>query len=80
MVGEIGIFDRVLRVLLVPVAVIAATVFAPNNPWWAAVALLFSALMIATALIGKCPLYMLLGIHTTRRHEPEVPRSLPRAA
>lgn len=58
MTRNIGSIDRALRVGG-GVALLALGAFGPLG-WWAAIGLL----PIATALIGWCPAYPLLGINT----------------
>jgi hypothetical protein len=55
---NVGAVDRILRVIVG--AVLIALVFVgPQTPWgW------IGLIPIATALIGWCPAYRLLGIHT----------------
>ncbi len=55
---NVGTIDRVLRVI-VGLALIAITFVGPQTPWgWIGV------VPLATALIGFCPAYRLLGIRT----------------
>jgi hypothetical protein len=53
-----GNIDRVLRVII-GLAVISLVFAGPKTPWaWV------GAIPLVTGLIGRCPLYSLLGINT----------------
>lgn len=53
-----NIFDRVVRVILGAAAVSMVSA-GPQTPWgWAGL------ILIVTGLIGRCPIYRLLGIKT----------------
>ena len=55
---NVGKIDRVLRIV-VGLALISIVFIGPQTPWgWIGV------VPLATALIGFCPLYSLLGIKT----------------
>jgi hypothetical protein len=55
---NVGIIDRILR-LIVGTVLIAFVFVGPQTPWgW------IGLIPIATALIGWCPAYRLLGIRT----------------
>ena len=55
---NVGTIDRVLRIV-VGLALISIVFIGPQTPWgWIGV------VPLATALIGYCPLYSLLGIKT----------------
>ena len=55
---NLGTIDRVLRIV-VGLALISIVFVGPQTPWgW------FGVVPLATALIGYCPLYSLLGIKT----------------
>ena len=55
---NVGTIDRVLRIV-VGLALISIVFIGPQTPWgWVGV------IPLATALIGFCPLYSLLGIKT----------------
>ena len=61
MTRNIGSIDRVLRVL-VGLGAISLVFVGPHSPWgWLGV------VPLATALIGWCPPYALLGINTCGR-------------
>ncbi|MDH3948234.1 MAG: DUF2892 domain-containing protein [Gammaproteobacteria bacterium] len=55
---NVGTIDRVLRIV-VGLALISIVFIGPQTPWgWIGV------VPLATALMGICPLYSLLGIKT----------------
>jgi hypothetical protein len=55
---NVGTIDRVLRIV-VGLALISIVFIGPQTPWgWIGV------IPLATALMGYCPLYSLLGIKT----------------
>ena len=55
---NVGTIDRVLRIV-VGLALISIVFIGPQTPWgWIGV------VPLATALLGYCPLYSLLGIKT----------------
>lgn len=55
-----GMIDRVLRVI-VGIALISIVFVGPTTPWgWIGV------VPLATGLIGWCPVYMLLGLKTSK--------------
>ena len=55
---NVGTIDRVLRIV-VGLALISIVFIGPQTPWgWIGV------VPLATALMGYCPLYSLLGIKT----------------
>lgn len=57
---NVGTVDRVLRVII-GLAIISLAFWGPKSPWaWLGV------IPIASALIGWCPLYTVLGIRTCR--------------
>ncbi|RMG27699.1 MAG: DUF2892 domain-containing protein [Gammaproteobacteria bacterium] len=57
---NVGGIDRALRILI-GIALIAIVFVGPKTPWgWIGV------IPLATALIGWCPLYSLLGIKTCK--------------
>jgi hypothetical protein len=63
---NIGILDRVARVVLV--AVVAVLFFTNQLPLVAAIILgALSLVLLVTSIIGVCPLYMLFGISTKRK-------------
>lgn len=62
--ANIGTPDRVIRVVL-GVAVLSLTFLGPKTPWG-----LVGIIPLATAAVGFCPLYRLLGMNT-RRAAPE---------
>ena len=61
---NVGRIDRILR-LAIGLALLAIVFVGPQSPWgWIGV------VPLATALLGYCPAYRLLGICTTARREP----------
>ena len=57
---NVGTVDRVLR-LIVGIILVALVFVGPQTPWgW------LGLIPIATALVGWCPAYRLLGICTCR--------------
>lgn len=58
--------DRIIRVII-GVALLALVFVGPKTPWgW------IGLVPLATAAIGYCPLYAILGVNTcgrTRRHQ-----------
>jgi len=58
MTGNIGTLDRILRIV-VGLGLIAIVFVGPQTPWgWLGV------IPLATAFIGFCPAYRLLGLRT----------------
>jgi hypothetical protein len=67
MTRNVGTADRLIRAfVLAPAAIVWAGV-AGWTGVWAIVALAIAAVMLATAAVGFCPLYALLGFDTTGR-------------
>jgi hypothetical protein len=66
MVNNIGVIDRILRVI---VALVIVALYAANaiTGWAALVLVLVAMAMAGTAVVGWCPLYSALGISTRRR-------------
>lgn len=63
---NMGSADRKLRAFLVaPVLAVAALLVGPAG-WLAIVLYLLAAVMLATAAVGSCPLYMLFGFGTSK--------------
>lgn len=63
MTVNIGTLDRVLRAV-VGVVLIALVFVGPQTAWgWLGI------IPLATALIGVCPAYSMLGIKTCKRNE-----------
>ena len=64
---NVGVFDRVLRLVL-GCGLIGFAWFYPNIPWsplgWIGV------VPLVTALVGTCPLYSLLGLSTCKTNFP----------
>ena len=64
---NMGSADRKLRAFLVaPVLVLVGVLVGPTG-WLAIVLYLLAAVMLATAAVGSCPLYTLVGLGTSRR-------------
>ena len=64
---NMGSADRKLRAFLVaPVLVLVGVLVGPTG-WLAIVLYLLAAVMLATAAVGSCPLYTLVGFGTSRR-------------
>ncbi len=60
MCNNVGTVDRILR-LIVGIILVALVFVGPQTPWgW------FGLIPIATALVGWCPAYRLIGIRTCR--------------
>jgi hypothetical protein len=57
---NVGSVDRALRVVA-GLALLSLTVFGPQTPWG-----LVGLVPLATALVGWCPAYTLLGIRTCK--------------
>jgi hypothetical protein len=67
MTRNVGTADRLIRAfVLAPAAIVWAGVAGWTGAW-AIVALAIAAVMLATAAVGFCPLYALLGFDTTGR-------------
>lgn len=60
----VGTTDRVLRILVAAGAVAGSGVLGFSTGW-GIVLLVVAAIMVVTAASSYCPLYSLLGIHTT---------------
>ncbi|MEE4298220.1 MAG: DUF2892 domain-containing protein [Pseudomonadales bacterium] len=61
---NVGTIDRILR-LAIGLALLAIVFVGPQSPWgWMGV------VPLATAVLGYCPAYRLLGICTTAGREP----------
>ncbi|MGF1643336.1 MAG: DUF2892 domain-containing protein [Thiotrichales bacterium] len=61
MTQNVGSIDKALRII-VGLALIAMVFVGPQTPWgW------IGLVPIATALIGICPAYSLLGLRTNKR-------------
>jgi len=66
MKANMAILDRILRVVLV--ALVAVLYFTHVLSPVAAIVLgILSVVFLATAVVGTCPLYMLLGLSTKRK-------------
>jgi hypothetical protein len=54
--------ERVLRVL-VGIVVLSLLFVGPRSPW-----ALLGLVLLATGLLGSCPIYTLFGVSTRRKH------------
>lgn len=63
---NMGSADRKLRAFLVAPVLVAVGVLVGPTGWLAIVLYLLAAVMLATAAVGSCPLYMLIGFGTSR--------------
>ena len=61
---NVGSFDKTLRIVVGLIIIMVGTLY---NSWWGAIGLL----PIATALLGWCPPYALLGINTGKHKTRE---------
>ena len=72
---NMGSADRKLRAFVVaPVLVIAGVLVGPTG-WLAIVLYALAGVMLATAAVGTCPLYMLFGLSTSRQNKVTTPSS-----
>jgi len=63
-IKNLGSVDRKIRSFVVaPVLVIVGLLVGPGG-WLAVVFYALAAVMLATAAVGTCPLYMLFGLRT----------------
>jgi len=67
---NVGTADRLIRAFVIAPAAVVLAALAGWTGGLAIVALAVAALMVATAAVGFCPLYALLGISTARRRSP----------
>lgn len=64
MTRNMGTWDRLVRgVVVAPLAVIASVAVGVGSVL-GIVLLVVAAIMVATALVGSCPLYRLIGLST----------------
>jgi len=79
----VGTTDRVLRVVVAAGAVAGSGVLGFSTAW-GIVLLAVAAIMVVTAASGYCPIYSILGIHTTCAVKQDTARHdaphLPQAA
>jgi len=69
---NMGSIDRMLRAFVVaPAAIVVALVVGAGSVT-GIVLLVIAAIMLATAAVGFCPLYRLLGINTRAQHKARV--------
>lgn len=63
---NIGNTDRIIRVIIA--VILAALYFSGSVPGTLGLVLVvFSVILIATSLVGSCPLYLPFGISTLRK-------------
>jgi hypothetical protein len=66
--GCVGATDRIVRILIgVAALAIGLTQAGSLGPAWAVVADVVGVIGLITGLLGRCPLYALLGMHTCRK-------------
>ena len=68
---NMGNADRVVRALVAVAAVVVALLVGPTSVL-GIVLWVVAGLMLATAAVGSCPVYSLLGIDTTGRRSTRV--------
>lgn len=67
---NMGSADRIVRALIVaPVLLILALIIGPSSVA-GVVLFVFAVVMLATAALGFCPLYVPFGVNTCRRTGP----------
>ncbi len=66
MTKNVGMTDRMLRALVGVAALVAAFGFGLLTGWMVWVAAVVGVIMLATAAMGTCPIYRLVGINTCR--------------
>jgi hypothetical protein len=65
---NMGTTDRLIRALLVAPALVAAAFLAGFGSVLGVVAIVLAVVMLATAAVGFCPLYVPLHLHTDGHH------------
>jgi hypothetical protein len=65
---NIGHTDRMVRGLLVAPALVIAALWAGIATVVGVIAMVLAVVMVATALVGFCPLYVPFHLHTNGRH------------
>lgn len=63
MSSNLGTLDRVIRVVLGVVAAVASYLVGPATAG-GAVAAVVAVILLATAIVGFCPLYAVIGLRT----------------
>lgn len=66
MTKNIGSLDRTIRIILAPVLVVVGVLVGPGG-WLAVVLYAVAALLLATAAVSTCPIYMPFGLSTRPR-------------
>jgi hypothetical protein len=66
MTSNESLVDRVIRVVVAVVALVAAFTVGIGSPL-GIVLLVVAAIMLVTAAVGFCPLYRMFGLNTNRR-------------
>ncbi len=67
---NVGTADRAIRGFVIAPAALAWAALAGWTTGWAILALVLAGIMLATAVVGFCPLYALLGISTHGARRP----------
>ena len=63
---NIGSIDRTIRTILAPVLVVVGVLVGPGG-WLAIVLYALAAILLATAAVSTCPLYLPFGLSTRPR-------------
>ena len=63
---NIGSVDRTIRTILAPVLVVVGVLVGPHG-WLAIVLYALAAILLATAAVSTCPLYLPFGLSTRPR-------------
>jgi hypothetical protein len=67
---NMGGSDKAIRLLIAAILIILNTTgILTDTLGWIALAL--AGILVVTSLIGFCPLYSLIGIHTCKKHTNE---------
>lgn len=67
---NVGTADRAIRGFVIAPTALVWAALAGWTTGWAILALVLAGIMVATAAVGFCPLYALLGISTHRDRRP----------
>jgi Inner membrane protein YgaP-like, transmembrane domain len=67
--SNVGSADRLLRGAA-GVVLLVVSALGGMELGWAVVVFAFAALLLGTAVLGFCPGYLALGLHTTGRAQP----------
>jgi hypothetical protein len=65
---NMGILDKVIRILIALVVIVLYFVHAISGTW-AIILLILSGIFILTSLVGFCPLYLPFGINTGKKKD-----------